>query len=106
LEALIIKYLAGEASHEEARSLLDWISLSPENQSLYLGYKKIFDASTHQLKQSEPLIDIDINSEWRHFLNTVQPLREAPVLSLTGARPFWMKLAAALLRTVLGVARK
>ena len=94
VEELVTKYLAGEATREEAKELLDWVASGKENEEFYLRYKKIFDASAQRDRNR---FAIDIDQEWNQFLNKVQKEEETPVVPLSPQRPVWMKLAAALL---------
>ncbi len=82
MDALIGKFLSGEASPEEAMFLEDWISEAPENQ-IY------FDRSAKAFGLTEKIVSTD--NAW----NIIHPqLNQAPVLKLSVA---WISSVAAIL---------
>jgi transmembrane sensor len=99
VESLITKYLAGEASSEEARELFAWIEMSPENAKVYNNYKKALDASSAHFAQQTTLPDVDIDAEWAHFRSKVERTEKdvIPLHRPKASQPVWMKLAAAVI---------
>ncbi len=100
VKELITKYLADEASSEEARVLRDWIAQTPENERQYLAYKKVFELSQqHYARKTEDTHTVDIDQEWSHFMNNVREKEtEAKTRSLEKpSYSSWYKLAAAVL---------
>jgi transmembrane sensor len=70
VEELISKYLAGETSATEEKQLLDWIALRPENEQVYLQFKKIFELSQkHLTTKSSQDPEINIDAEWAEFVS-------------------------------------
>ena len=117
MEELISKYLAGEASAAEEKQLLDWIALRPENDQVYLQFKRIFDLSQKHLASTsfqEPEINVD--AEWAEFVSRTaatapsgmskeSKVVKMPVEGLGGAKAIgnnraWLKIAAVILLLV------
>ena len=102
VKELITKYLADEASSEEARVLRDWIEQTPENERQYLAYKKVFELSRqHYTRKTEETHAIDIDHEWNHFMNNVHVKEIEPETKIRSldkpSYSSWYKLAAAVL---------
>ena len=64
-EAIIVRYLNGDASPEEAMLLEDWKSESSENQQLYDHYEKLFTGTTDFRKP-------DTDDAWRKVSGQLQ----------------------------------
>lgn len=94
-DELIIRHLAGEASSEEERQLRTWLAQLPENERYYDDLKKVFELGSAHLTQKKQEIDVDINQEWKKFVQTVEK-KEAPVRTLIQENSSWpwLRIAA------------
>jgi ferric-dicitrate binding protein FerR (iron transport regulator) len=82
MDALIGKFLSGEASPQEAMFLEDWISESPENETY-------FEQSARAFGLTEKIVSTD--AAWN---NVQTQLKQAPVRKLSIG---WISAAAAIL---------
>lgn len=85
-EALIVRYLEGNATPEEAMLLEDWKQSSPENQKQFDHYQRLF------LKDN--LTDIDVDSAWKRVSKQISG--KSRIVSFTDWR-YWAVAAAAIL---------
>lgn len=101
MEELVIKYLAGEATAEESREVLEWSSRNEENERHFNALKKIFDLTQrHYQQEMERPMDIDIEEEWKYFQTQVSSSSGMPVVPLQSGRMSrvqWLRMAAAFL---------
>jgi ferric-dicitrate binding protein FerR (iron transport regulator) len=102
VKELITKYLADEASSEEARALQDWITQAPENERQYLAYKKVFELSRqHYAQRAEETHTVDIDQEWNHFMTNIRTRAAEPEAKIRTLEKtsysLWYKIAAAVL---------
>jgi transmembrane sensor len=102
VKELITKYLADEASSEEAHALQDWITQAPENERQYLAYKKVFELSQqHYAQKAEETHTVDIDQEWNHFMNNIRERAVEPETKVRmlekPSHSLWYKVAAAVL---------
>lgn len=102
VKELITKYLADEASSEEARALQEWITQAPENERQYLAYKKVFDLSQqHYAQKADETHTVDIDHEWNHFMNNIRGRVLEPETKIRALEKpsysLWYKIAAAIL---------
>ena len=98
---MITRYLTGEATAEQEKRLKDWIAENPENERLYLGYKKAFELSkTHYNPHAPEILDIDLDKEWDQFLNNKKGEQTKTVTlsaPATASRRVWLRVAAGVL---------
>ncbi|HLZ88663.1 MAG TPA: FecR domain-containing protein, partial [Puia sp.] len=90
-EDLLVKYLLGETSREETRTVEEWLAASPGNQHYYQQVKLIWEKSlllpAGTLRES----DDDEEKAWRIFKEKIhRPARPRPIISLR-----WAATAAA-----------
>lgn len=102
VKELITKYLADEASSEEARALQDWITQAPENERQYRAYKKVFELSQqHYAQKADETHTVDIDQEWNHFMNNIRGREIEPGAKIRALEKpsysLWYKIAAAVL---------
>ena len=62
-DSLLVKYLLGEASPEEARLIHQWMNESEENRILFEQFKKAWE---HSL-QLAPTAEINEEAAWQRF---------------------------------------
>ncbi len=105
VKELIPRYLVGETTSEEERRLLDWISLTEENERQYEAMKKVFNLSEkYYVNRVDETLDINIDQEWNHFINQINKREETPVRVLQSEKQplsIWYKVAATLLILVV-----
>lgn len=70
-DTLISKYLAGEASPEEAMALEDWIAAAPGNKEQFTRLFDIADAASGKVLYKKPLPA----TAWQDLLHTTKPAR-------------------------------
>ncbi|MCR9173938.1 MAG: FecR domain-containing protein [bacterium] len=85
-EALIVRYLEGIATPEEAMELEDWKKISSENQQLYNHYEELF--SQNRLQQ------VDTDRAWMKVSGEIS--QKTRIVSLKDWR-HWAMAAAAIL---------
>ncbi|WP_256012489.1 FecR domain-containing protein [Desertivirga xinjiangensis] len=89
-DELLVKYLAGEASPEEAASAEQWIQSSKENSRYFEHFKLIWD-NTEQAVMSST---VSGDAAWERFEERIKLKKhEPPVRSLT----YWIRIAAVLI---------
>jgi transmembrane sensor len=91
IDALIAKYLSGEANPEEAMLLDDWKLARVENVNYFESYERIYYGQSLEL-------NIDKNASWQHFKNEI--IDEKSVTPLYTNRKYW--LWAAMIIGVFG----
>jgi ferric-dicitrate binding protein FerR (iron transport regulator) len=109
--SLIYQRLNGEISDEASQSLNDWLSASPENQTLAVDLEEVYNESESYL--IEDIADIDINAAFEAQLNLIEPAKKQATKreSTNSATPKkrslnisrWVSIAAVLLLGVLAV---
>ncbi|HQD08846.1 MAG TPA: FecR domain-containing protein [Flavihumibacter sp.] len=93
-EALMVRWLAGEASAEESLVLDHWRALSTENEKQFADRQRIWEESRALAAQST----VDVNEAWKRFQQRIQP---APVEKKSSGN-FWRVAAVFIL--VVGTA--
>lgn len=87
IENIIAKYLAGEASPEEAITLEEWKDLSSENEKYYQGCEQLFNTqNTNQQK-------VETNKAWENVSS--QLTSQTKVVSLKRSYSAW-RIAASI----------
>lgn len=89
-EALIVRYLEGIATPEEAMQLEDWKNESSDNQELYEHYEKVFSKNRFQ--------KVDTDAAWTRVSGEIS--QKAKVIPLKNWRN-WAVAAAAILVVAL-----
>jgi transmembrane sensor len=100
-DELIVRYLSGEASDEEKKKLLAWTAQSPENEKQFLSAEKLFELSDRHYATRKPhSLDINVEQEWNHFVNSIEKKKETPVRAIVVAKPSfagnWLRIAASV----------
>ena len=90
MDAMIGKFLSGEASPEEAMLLEDWISESAENETYFLQCEKSFGLATEK---------VSADAAWSQVRSRITEEKEAPVRKLNFK---WVSSVAAILVITLG----
>jgi len=98
---MIARFLTGEATAEQEKKLVDWIAELPENERLFLDFKKAFELSKDHYRPHSPEdLDIDLDQEWDQFIRNKKAEKTKNV-SLpapeTTSRWQWLRVAAAML---------
>jgi len=90
-DSLLVKYLLGEASPEEARLIHQWMNESEENRILFEQFKKVWE---HSL-QLAPTAEINEEAAWQRFRarTVAQPRAVVKPMNRWG----WMRIAALLI---------
>lgn len=88
IEELIVLFLCGESSPDQAMDLDSWRSESEENQALFDSYEKTYNATHGSVGFALP----DIDAAWRKVKASVK--EESKVIPLFRNRNFYMSLAA------------
>jgi transmembrane sensor len=97
IKELITRYLVGESSAQEEKTLLDWRSQSARNEAAFTEFRKTFELTQkHFALLSGKRPEVNVEAEWDQFLKNISEKDEAPVRTLTSASPFnfWMRVAA------------
>jgi transmembrane sensor len=95
-EAILIKYLLGEAAAAEVREIEVWITASSVNNKKFLELKIILEASKHLVQESP----IDETEAWEKFKDLRAQNKRGPakVRSFTDLTAYrWLQAAAVLL---------
>ncbi|MDR2148023.1 MAG: FecR family protein, partial [Tannerella sp.] len=94
MENLILRYLAGETSEQEARQMQEWLQANEENRQLFAAHKKLWletgklaGYNANQVKQGKEKTDLKIrNSElqqsFEHAKRRIRILAYAASVSL------------------------
>ena len=101
MNEMITRFLTGEATAEQEKKLLDWIAEHPENERLYVDFKKAFELSkTHYNPHSPEELDINLDQEWDQFIRNKEA-EKTKTVSLpapeTTSRRVWLRVAAGML---------
>jgi len=101
VETWIAKHLTGEATPQEETQLQEWIDENPENKKLFVDFKQVMElGKKHYDTNSSISLNIDINSEWNHFLKNVEHNQGLKVIKLNKgsaiSRNNWLKIAASV----------
>ena len=98
---MITRYLTGETTADQEKKLLGWIAEHPDNERLYLDFKKAFELSkAHYNPRAPEDLNIDLDLEWDQFIRNKKAEKTKNV-SLpapeTTSRWQWLRVAAAML---------
>ncbi len=111
IDELLVSYLLGEATEEQQRSALKWISASPENERYFQEFQQIWEKSRELAANSS----VDVNAAWERMREKLKKRgmeegknggmedrkkgrrEDGKVVSLAG----WWRRAAAILAIVL-----
>jgi transmembrane sensor len=63
IDELLVSYLLGEATEEQQRSALKWISASPENERYFQEFQQIWEKSRELAANSS----VDVNAAWERM---------------------------------------
>ena len=98
IEAIIWKYLGGEANEAESKMIDQWKN-QPENQKIWDEYVTLFGKFL-QAESSHTPADVDVDKAWSKVKNTIS-VDEPKIIKLnTGlSQGRWLKYAAAILLT-------
>lgn len=94
---LIARYLSGECSALEEKTLHDWRTQAPENEAAFLAFQKTSELTNkHLASMGSKRADIDVEAEWDQFLKNISEKAEAPVRHISTGSSFtlWMRIAA------------
>jgi transmembrane sensor len=96
-ENLISKSLVGEATAAEEKQLQEWIAENPENEKAFAQSKRVLELSNnHYANQTSESSQIDIDSEWKHFVDTIES-NKTKVVAMEMTKPNrWLKIAASI----------
>ncbi len=94
IKELIARYLAGEASREEADKLQAWIAADKANDQFYRDSKKIMEAADRHYDAAQ-IPDINIDEEWHRFEQNAK---------LDNARSFGVGYALKIAASILLIA--
>lgn len=105
---IIVKFLQGECSEQEAGEVKSWIKYSPDNQKLFDQYQKIWDLAQ---KAGTHLPTIDLEKELQIYLGKIDALttksysqRKPIVLRNSPLGHYFLRIAAIILIIVnLGI---
>jgi ferric-dicitrate binding protein FerR (iron transport regulator) len=98
-EALLIKYLAGEATPEEARAVDDWAEASPDNNRLLQQFLQLWSHAAQQGAYIAP----DLQAEWSRLTGSLaKPAQPQGTAVRRLALSRWA--AAAVLLILIGAA--
>lgn len=98
---LIAKHLSGETTHSEEEALQRWISLSNDNEQIYLKFKRVYEVSGKIYDHSAgDSLGIDVEQEWNLFVNKVEQQGKTIEFVPQSKGSAWLKIAAALLLLV------
>ncbi|CAN5812400.1 FecR domain-containing protein [soil metagenome] len=92
---LLVKYLLGEASEAEGKTVQQWIQSAQANHRYYDQFKQVWEASRELAVTST----LDEHAAWQRFQTRIAnggKVKQAPVIN----RFSWMKIAASLLLLV------
>jgi transmembrane sensor len=89
-DELIARYLAGEASPEEAIALHEWLE-KPENKLYFAGFEKTWDQSN----PSQNSLEVDVDNDWRTVSKDFGAASPTKIRALT-ASSLMMRMAAVL----------
>ncbi len=111
VQVLIVKYLTGEASEDDIRMVEIWRNESPENEILYLEYKKTWDiAEKGNYKPGKILTGIDLDHEWEILKNRIGHSAEKgktagfhPAQKTFFLQQTWLRVAAVVVLVVVSV---
>jgi len=97
-DALLMKYLLGEADVAEVQQVEQWLSENPENRTQFDQFRKIWEESEALAAVSHA----DENAAWQRFIDKAKGSEQVP-----GVIPFkpvrrWLSAAAVLLVLITG----
>lgn len=101
-EALIAKYLSGEATAVEEQQLLTWTAQHKANEAYFQEVKQVYTLSKmHGVPHKHQHLDIDVDLEWQRFkarvaTDAAQKQKESFSIKYPLSNQ-WLKIAAALL---------
>jgi transmembrane sensor len=98
---LIIRFIEGAASKEEAEKVLTWINSNKQNEALYFRIKDIIDYHAAQNRS------IDIPAAWEKIVSLAKEEQPEPAVEMVPARRPGIRFpryAAAILFVITGLA--
>lgn len=87
-----MKYLIGEASHEEKQAVKEWLEKEASNRVYFDQLKKIWDSS----KQLAAVSTVDVDKAWEKF-RSGNGTRNTEVVKQKSNRYSWLRIAASLI---------
>jgi len=69
---LIISYLSGKTTEEDAQRLFFWINSAKENEQLYFTLKDLYEASSWKMIKNEA----NTNEEWKKLFEKIQQKKQ------------------------------
>lgn len=94
IDALLVKFLAGETTPDEATEVLAWVERSEDNSRYFHQFSLIWSESNLQHYNAAPDEDV----AWKKFLPLVQSHRsQTPVIRIR-----WLRMVAAVVFVALG----
>lgn len=94
MDELLIKYILGEASPAEIKTIEEWIAASEWNSKYFAQFKMIWETSLTVKVES----NLDEDKSWAAFkqLSEKRDVQEPVVVQLPAKGFYWMKVAAVL----------
>jgi transmembrane sensor len=89
IDGLLAKYMLGEASAEEIRSIDEWLAASDDNVKYFNHFKLIWETSKSLAAEST----LDVDASWEEFKQAAINKPQTKVISLS-KNLRWMKIAA------------
>ncbi|MEO8764423.1 MAG: FecR domain-containing protein [Ginsengibacter sp.] len=87
---LLVKYLLGESSREEALEIAKWISTDKRHQKYYDDFKIIWEES----KRFAVTSNVDEASSWERLRNRIHDTAKKPVPVKLLTAYYWLRIAA------------
>lgn len=98
IDNLIARYLAGEASTQEAAELLQWMDQSPENKKYFEGIRFVHEKSV----ASYPYTRVNTENAWNKLSGRIHAAEKPEAKSVPLFRRHWLQIAASVL-ILLGI---
>lgn len=92
IDALIARFLSGEASPEEAMELEDWKQIHPDNLHYYTSVAKLYAGSLHTVLLHEP----DLKTGWQTLQDQLHPPAQIKPITQTGKTKHYLSIAASV----------
>jgi len=97
-QSIIPRFLADECTQEEENLLASWRAESTENDKQFLELEKAQQLGEQHYNTRDRL-DLDVNKEWKAFLNKIGDQKDSKVLEMKPAPIFsqpWFRIAASV----------
>lgn len=96
MDALLVKYITGQASAEEQAQVHQWLNAGAGNQTYFNQFVSIWQES----KKAGVLIDVDTDAAWLNFRSQYiqAPVKKIP----SGYKTRFLQVAAAVILAVAG----